>query len=68
MLIEFEKQATIQNLHGKIPRKPQFRRWENVRLNLRKIYFDNIGGIELASDMEEFVFVVLNLRLTNRYK
>jgi hypothetical protein len=39
-----------------------------MKLDHKKMYFGNIDGIELASDMEEFVFAVLNLRFTNRYK
>jgi hypothetical protein len=67
-MTEFEKQETTQNFYGKIPWKTEFGRWENIRLNLRKMRSGNIGGTELPLDMDEFVFAVLNLRLTNRSK
>jgi hypothetical protein len=67
-MIEFERQETTQNFHGEIPWKTQFGRWENIRLNLRKMCFGSIGGTELDSNIEEFVFAVLNLRRTNSYK
>jgi hypothetical protein len=68
MIIKLEKQETIPNVQGEIPWKALFRRWDDNELNLRKMHCGDIDGIELVSNMGEFVFEVLSLQITKGYK